>query len=289
MVKNIVNEFKVALVQSKSIYMDSDANIKKGIKFIREAKELGADVVLFPECWITGYDFPNEEGYAKWLDCALNEESPQIQEFCSAARDNDIAVIITSFTKGRECPRNSAFVIDNSGEILMRYDKVHTCDFSDESLLESGDEFKVCELFGIKIGIMICYDREYPESARVLMLKGAEIILVPNDCGTMKPRLQALSTRAYENMVGVAIANPPGKNAGCSAAFSPIIWDKDGNAVENMIVTADEMTEGLTIAAFDMESIRAYRSSEMMGNTFRKVKAYGELLSEEISSPFLRK
>jgi predicted amidohydrolase len=65
----------------------------------------------------------------------------------------------------------------------------------------------VCDFDGVKIGIMICYDREYPESARVLMLKGAEIILVPNDFGTMKPRLQALSTRAYENMVGIVMAN----------------------------------------------------------------------------------
>ncbi len=71
--------------------------------------------------------------------------------------------------------------------------------------------FLVCDFDGIKIGIMICYDREYPESARVLMLQGAEIILVPNDCGSMKPRLCALSTRAYENMVGVAMANPNGE------------------------------------------------------------------------------
>ena len=59
---------------------------------------------------------------------------------------------------------------------------------------------------------MICYDREYPESARILMLKGAEVILVPNDCGSMQPRIRALSTRAYENMVAVAMANPNGDN-----------------------------------------------------------------------------
>ena len=73
---------------------------------------------------------------------------------------------------------------------------------------------------------MICYDREYPESARILMLKGAELILVPNDCGAMAPRVQALSTRAYENTVGIVMANPNGENAGCSCAFSPICWDQ---------------------------------------------------------------
>ena len=84
---------------------------------------------------------------------------------------------------------------------------------------------------------MICYDREYPESARILMLKGAEIILVPNDCGAMKPRLNALSTRAYENMTGIAMANPNGENAGNSCAFSPICWDEDGKCVDNVLLS----------------------------------------------------
>ena len=60
----------------------------------------------------------------------------------------------------------------------MKYSKVHTCDFADERDVESGKEFKVCDFEGIQLGIMICYDREFPESARILMLKGAEVILV---------------------------------------------------------------------------------------------------------------
>ena len=166
--------------------------------------------------------------------------------------------------------------------------KVHTCDFADEACLESGDAFQVCDFHDIKLGIMICYDREYPESARVLMLKGAEIILVPNDCGAMKPRLCALSTRAYENMVGIAMANPNGENAGNSCAFSPICWDENGRCVDNVLLMADDVTEGLYYAVFDMDAIRSYREEEMMGNTFRKVKAYGLLLSEQIEYPFIR-
>ena len=120
------------------------------------------------------------------------------------------------------------------------------------------------------------------------MLKGAEIILVPNDCGTMKPRVQALSTRAYENMVGIAMANPNGENCGNSCAFSPICWDRNGVCVDNTLFLADEMTEGLYYAVFDMEQLRSYREREMMGNTFRKVKAYGDLLADKIEAPFIR-
>lgn len=85
------------------------------------------------------------------------------------------------------------------------------------------------------------------------------------------------------------MANPNGKNAGRSCAFSPICWDRDGNCVDNTIFLADEMTEGLYYASFDMERLRAYRECEMMGNTFRKVKAYKELLEAGVAYPFIRK
>ena len=89
-------------------------------------------------------------------------------------------------------------------------------------------------------------------------------------------------------MVGVAMANPNGINAGCSCAYSPICWDREGNCVDNTILLADELSEGLFYAEFDMDSIREYRKNEMMGNTFRKVDAYGALLNRDIKEPFIR-
>ncbi len=108
-------------------------------------------------------------------------------------------------------------------------------------MLEGGDTFKVCDFEGVKLGVMICYDREYP--ARILMLKGAEIILVPNDCSIMEARVNALSTRVYENMTGVVMANPPGENEGRSCAFSPIIWDEEGRYLDPLMVWAGELEE----------------------------------------------
>lgn len=120
------------------------------------------------------------------------------------------------------------------------------------------------------------------------MLEGAELILVPNDCGSMKPRVNALSTRAYENMCGVAMANPNGENAGNSCAFSPICWDKNGMCVDNTLLLADAETEDLFYVDFNIDEIRAYREQEMMGNTFRMVKAYPKLLDKTIEYPFER-
>ncbi|MDD9149796.1 carbon-nitrogen hydrolase family protein [Sporolactobacillus sp. CQH2019] len=296
-----MDSFRIAIVQSKRDPYNCRLNTEKGLKIVREAKRREADIVLFPECWITGYEFPDFDKdlplkeiermpeYQQWFSRSLDEGSPYICRFCELAKDLQIGVVITGFTRGRSRPQNSAFVINRNGKIILKYSKVHTCDSAGERLLESGSDFKVCDFDGVKIGIMICYDREYPESARILMLKGAELILVPNDCGAMFPRVQALSTRAYENMTGVAMANPPGENAGCSCAFSPIVWDEKGLPVDNRIVLADGMTEAVYIAEYDLRRLRNYRSHEMMGNTFRKVEAYAELLNDEIKEPFIRK
>ena len=272
--------FRVAVLQMRSVNREYERNIKTIIKYMSDAKQNGADILLLPECFITGYDLT--------IDNASAITENDLAPLCENAKELNIGLVATALTQGKSNPQNSAFVISKDGKILMKYAKVHTCDFADEKVLESGTEFKVCDFDGVKIGIMICYDREYPESARVLMLKGAEIILVPNDCGSMRPRLQALSTRAYENMCGVAMANPNGENAGNSCAYSPICWDRNGECVDNTLLLADAETEGLFYADFDMDAIRAYREREMMGNTFRKVKAYAELLNDEIQYPFVR-
>ena len=273
--------FRVAVLQMRSVNREYERNIKTIIKYMSDAKQNGADILLLPECFITGYDLT--------IDNASAITENDLAPLCENAKELNIGLVATALTQGKSNPQNSAFVISKDGKILMKYAKVHTCDFADEKVLESGTEFKVCDFDGVKIGIMICYDREYPESARVLMLKGAEIILVPNDCGSMRPRLQALSTRAYENMCGIAMANPNGENAGNSCAYSPICWDRNGECVDNTLLLADAETEGLFYADFDMDAIRAYREREMMGNTFRKVKAYAQLLNDEIQYPFYRK
>ena len=193
--------FKVAILQKRALNAQIEKNMESIIMAMKEASENHADILLLPECFVTGYDLPMS--YEK----SIADDDKSIAKICEKAKKYKIGVVLTAFTKGNKQPQNSAFVINKSGNILMKYSKVHTCDFADERNVESGKEFKVCDFEGIQLGVMICYDREYPESARILMLKGAEIILVPNDCGSMQPRIRALSTRAYENMVAVAMAN----------------------------------------------------------------------------------
>ena len=165
--------FKVAVLQMRSENRAVEENSKTIIKYMTEAKINNADILLLPECFMTGYDLTINN------DAAISESD--LASLCDKAKELGVGLVATALTKGNAKPQNAAFVIGKHGEILMKYAKVHTCDFADERVLEPGTVFRVCDFDGVKIGIMICYDREYPESARILMLKGAEIILVPND------------------------------------------------------------------------------------------------------------
>lgn len=274
--------FTVAVAQYAATVGDIEGNTERALALLTQAHAQGADLVLLPECFLTGY------APLAAHELALGEGDPHLRRVCEKARALSVGAVVTALTRGVHAPRNTAFVVGRDGRVLMRYDKVHTCDFSDEACLESGEGFFVCDYDGVRLGVMICYDREYPESARVLMLQGAELILVPNDCSSMAPRVRALSTRAYENMTGVVMANPPGENAGCSCAFSPICWDENGRCVDNTLLLAGEQVEGLLLAAFDLDALRRYRSREMLGNTFRKTRAYAPLLDGSVAPPFVR-
>lgn len=295
-------KLKVALLQIYGYGMDQIQNLIKGDKYCRKAKDAGADIVVFPEMWNIAYSMPfegaldnpldplKEKERIFWKNQAIDYNSFFFKHFQNLEKDLEMAILITYLEKYEPAPRNTATLIDGKGKILFSYSKVHTCDFSLESLLTPGDEFKVSELEtskgSVKIGCMICYDREFPESARVLMLKGAEIILIPNACEMDDHRLSQLKTRAFENMVGVAMVNYPGENFGHSAAFSPICY-KNGYR-NNLLIEAGE-EEGIYMAIFDMDEIRKYRKYETWGDAYRKPKAYGDLIRSEVDEVFKRK
>src|SRR5437868_3914375 len=164
-----MNPVKIALLQLTSCGTDQDANLAKGEAFCRRAKEMGADIALFPEMWNIGYSFfdPAQEGSREaWEARAISRDSAFVTHFRRLAKELDMAIALTYLEKWQGGPRNSVSIIDRHGEILMTYAKVHTCDLDVECALTPGDDFYVCSLDtaqgGGKIGAMICYDREFP-------------------------------------------------------------------------------------------------------------------------------
>ena len=286
---------RIALLQMAASGSDQDANRSKGEAFCRLAKQMGADVALFPEMWNIGYTFYDSDapdGRQLWRAQAIGPDGDFIAHFRALARELDLAIAITYLERWPGAPRNSVSLIDRHGEILMTYAKVHTCDHGEEVALTPGDDFYVCTLDTqsgpVQIGVMICFDREFPESARVLMLKGAELILTPNACTIEVHRIAQYRTRAYENMVGVAMTNyAPPQNNGHLIAFDPVAFDEDRRARDTLVVEAGE-GEGVFLADFDLDTIREYRASNPWGDAFRRPHRYHLLTSLEVQPPFIR-
>ena len=282
-----MKKLKIALIQHNSVMSDIAKNTAAAEKLIREASKNGADLVLFPECFLTSYSAPDickkllpvdeierDPQFIKWCENALSEDDEHFARITSLAAELNIGVVITGFSKGEQRPRNTAWIIDRDGKVILKYSKVHTCDFDWERYLEPGESFPVCKFDGVALGCMICYDREYPESARELMLSGAELIMHPNCCGDMPPRLKELSVRAMENMVGIAMANPPAPGMGNSCAFSPAVWTREG--FDNTVFVGTELDETIYCVEFDIDELRAYREREDLGK-YRKPAAYKKL------------
>jgi predicted amidohydrolase len=262
------------------------AALQKGEAFCRQAAAQGADLALFPEMWNTGYSSFDPE-------LAVGEDDLFVAFFQSLARQLKMAIALTYLQRWPGLPRNAVSLIDRQGSIGFTYAKVHTCDFDAECRLAPGQDFYVCDLDTaagvVKVGAMICFDREFPESARILMLQGAEIILVPNACEMEENRSGQLRSRAYENMAGVALANYAGQvHRGHSQAYDGIAFTNRGASRSTKLVEAGE-EEGITMASFDLDRLRTWRKLEVWGNAFRKPACYARLVSPEVAPPFKRK
>jgi len=269
---------------------------------------MGADIAVFPEMWQIGYELcPRDDpGRASWQARAIATDDFFVTQFRDLAAELNMAILITYLQKWENAPRNTATLFDRKGEHVLTYAKVHTCDFEGEAALSPGTAFVAEDLdFGsaqLRVGVMICFDREFPESARALMLEGAEIILVPNACYLEPERLSQVRVRAFENMVGIAMANyaESGVSGGAeadfnghgfnghSAAYSGIVCDEDGRALNQELVEADT-TETIALASFDLDKLRAYRSREIWGDAYRKPKSYQPLLATSIHPTFARR
>jgi len=270
-----------------------DGNRNKGLEYCRKAKEMGADIALFPEMWSVGYVIP--EDVTELVAGSVSADDEFVRSFGDLAKELGMAIGITFLEKNDPLPRNTVCLFDRFGNKVLTYAKVHTCDFCDEGRLSAGEDFYVADLNTeqgvVKIGAMICYDREFPESARILMLKGAEIILVPNACPMEINRISQLRGRAYENMLGIATVNYPEGVPDCnghSTAFDGVAYKSFYAGSRDTLIIEADGKEGIYIADFSLDEIREYRNREVHGNAYRHPRKYKLLISENIEEPFIR-
>ena len=285
---------KIALLQIRPS-KDIKNNLQKGVEACNTAKQMGADIALFPEMWSNGYDI-YDRPFEVWKNDAIPSDGDFVNTFGKLSKELNMAIGITLLEKFQNAPRNTFVLFDRFGNRKFTYAKVHTCDFGAESTLTPGEDFCVTELDtvkgNIKGGGMICYDREFPESARILMLRGAELILVPNACPMEINRLSQLRGRAYENMVAIATCNYPDTVPDCngnSSLFDGVAYLPELEGSRDTCVFQTNGEEGIYIAELDVDMLRRYRESEVHGNAYRRPDKYCELIKNNVASPFIRK
>ena len=288
-----MNALKIALLQIAPTGT-LQGNLEKGIAACRQANAMGADIALFPEMWSCGYDIcepPPEE----WSCKAIGLDSVFLAQYQALAAELDMAIAVTLLEKYEPKPRNTIVLFDRFGVRKLVYAKVHTCDFGAEKDLTAGEEFFVTDLDTakgiIQVGAMICYDREFPESARLLMLKGAEVVLVPNACPMELNRLSQLRGRAFENMITIATCNYPATVPDCnggSSVFDGVAYLPHWEGFRDMCVLQAGEEEGVIMAEVDLDLLRKYRSCEVHGNAYRRPQLYRALIDETVNKPFVR-
>jgi N-carbamoylputrescine amidase len=248
---------------------------KRALSYCRLALADRPDIILFPEIWNIGFadvDLPVPERLALLNELSVRDFSePFIAEHLAFARNFGVAIALGVLRQVEGKLFDSLLVIGREGEVNLVYDKVHTCDFDFEAYFQAGSEFNTTalDLGGktIKTGCMICYDREFPESARALMLNGAELVLTANCCFLDDKRMNQFQARAFENATVMAMANYAAPLNGRSCIVAA-----DGH----FVVVADD-SERVVTGEVSVQQTRSYRAACGWGNAFRRPSCYGRL------------
>ncbi|RIA78076.1 N-carbamoylputrescine amidase [Anaeroplasma bactoclasticum] len=255
-----------------SITWDIENNIKKADKMIEDAAKAGANIILLQELFEAPY-FCQKENYDYFKLAKEFKDNPLIHHFSLIAKKYDVVLPISFFERAGNVFYNSLAMIDADGTVLGLYRKSHIptgeC-YEEKFYFTPGDTgFKVFKTKYGRIGAGICWDQWFPETARILALKGAEILFYPTAIGS-EPVLPKDSKDHWQNtMCGHAAANimpvvasnriGTETEGDSSMTFfgSSFIANEEGNKVEEM----NRTDEGFILHTFDLDEIEKKRYS----------------------------
>ena len=246
-----VTTMKVGIYQCEGKLTSKEENLATLRKAAIAAAQQGARLVMFPELFLTGYNIGDAV-----FELAESINGPSAQKAADIAREAGIAILYGYPEKYKNNICNSAILIDGQGEMLANCRKTHLYGDQENRIFQPGNELVLADLEGLKVGLLICYDIEFPEAARMLALAGAELITVPT--ALMEPYCRTariiIPARAYENQLFVAYVNRCGAETdliycGLSCVVGP--YGKD--------LARAGRTEGLFCADIDVSAIAAAR------------------------------
>ncbi|MBR7995214.1 carbon-nitrogen hydrolase family protein [Burkholderia cenocepacia] len=195
---------QVELAQLSLVDGDVAHNTRKVIDTIERVDVAGGTkLIVFPETTLSG--FPTRENVA---DVAETLDGPRLQAVRDAARRKGVAVAVGFAERDGERFYNTTVLVDERGDIILRYRKTHLW-ASDVGVFTPGDRFATCVWNGLTVGLLICYDIEFPETARAIGALDADLLIVTN--GNMDPfgpvHRRAIAARAMENQMFAVMVN----------------------------------------------------------------------------------
>lgn len=198
---------RIALYQCPPLPLDPAANLERLQQHAAEAARRGAALLVSPEMFVSGYNI----GLDAVASLAQACDGPWAGQVAAMAREHGIAILYGYPERGADGALfNSVQLIDARGERLGNYRKTHLFGELDKGMFSAGDDqYPLLELNGWKLGMLICYDVEFPENVRRLALAGADLVLVPT--ANMEPFDFVcdvlVRARAFENQCYLAYAN----------------------------------------------------------------------------------
>ena len=211
-------------------------NLDKSIKLIREAAKNNADLILFPEVQLTEF-FPQYEGQDV-TKYRLKMDSEEVKKFQAVSRECSIISVPNIYLEENGKAYDASLFIGADGEIKGTQKMVHVAQaeqfYEQDYYTPSDDGFKVFDTEYGKIGIVVCFDRHYPESIRTQALMGVDLILIPTVNTKAEPSEMfewELRVQAFQNSVAIAMCNRVGCEGRMDFAGESIAVDANGEVV----------------------------------------------------------
>jgi predicted amidohydrolase len=234
---------RVGYLQFAPVFGRKQSNFERVESFLSEAK---ADLVVLPELFATGYLFESKQ---ELLELAEDETGPTFAFLKTLSQKSRTAIVGGICEREGEACYNSCFLF-SEGEIKAGYRKVHLFDREKELFNPGTSSFPVCELKGARLGLMICFDWIFPEVARVLALKGAQILCHPSNL-VLPYCPQAMITRCIENSVYAITVNRVGTEARAGLELTFIGMSQVIGPRGEVLIRGDNKGEDLRVIEID--------------------------------------
>jgi predicted amidohydrolase len=233
--------WKIACVQMDCRLEDKHHNLNIIRTRVREAAQHGARLVLFPECAATGYCFESRD---EALSNAETLPGPSSEELSAICIEHDCWVIYGLLETTERGELFNACALIGPGGFKAGYRKIHLPHLGVDRFAKPGDRpFAVHDLGGLRLGINICYDGSFPESSRVLMLLGADLVVLPTNwpTGAVSTVQYLVQARALENHIYYAAVNRVGVERGFQFIGRSRIVDCTGELIAESAGAAEEI------------------------------------------------